>query len=224
MTMDLTAYRSIGKLTNWLIGLTIVSIVFAVISLTQSFQRFQGVTNQQPDNLCIVVGSIYTIVSVLLIITLLIWYYRATKNIQSFGARETTSPRMAIAWWFIPIVHLWKPYIVSQQIWKASDPKVKLTEGIEWRKVSSSNSIKIWWALGLAIIFYIVAIIFFSEINISLNNIDPETTEFPHRIQFIVLLVTILFLAVFIMSTVFFMRMIRQVSKWQDFKYTHLPD
>lgn len=33
----------------------------------------------------------------------LYWYYQATENIQSFGAKEITSPVKAVIWWFVPV-------------------------------------------------------------------------------------------------------------------------
>lgn len=87
------------------------------------------------------------IISFLVFIVALVWYYRATKNIHSFGAKMVTSTAMAVIWWFIPIFFLWKPYHVTQHIWEASNPEVHLIEGFEWKKSPSSISLKQWWAL-----------------------------------------------------------------------------
>ena len=70
-----------------------------------------------------IVISLLNLVTVIVIgIITLIWFYRASKNIHDFGAKNVSSPRMAVIWWFIPITNLWKPYQVAQQLWKASDP------------------------------------------------------------------------------------------------------
>jgi hypothetical protein len=44
-------------------------------------------------------------------------------------------------------------YKVAQQIWKSSNPDIKLTNGTEWKNTSSSKIIKLWWFLTLASIF-----------------------------------------------------------------------
>lgn len=38
------------------------------------------------------------------------------------------TPRWAIIWWFIPILNLWKPYQVTVEIIKSSDPTVGRTD------------------------------------------------------------------------------------------------
>lgn len=60
---------------------------------------------------------------------------------------------MAVVWWFIPILDLWKPHSVAQQIWKASNPQIILSNGIEWKNSPRSNVIILWWVLFLLSIF-----------------------------------------------------------------------
>jgi glycerol uptake facilitator-like aquaporin len=48
--------------------------------------------NRQIDNVYVVIGIFALILSILLTITLLFWYYRPIKNIHSFGAKEVSSP------------------------------------------------------------------------------------------------------------------------------------
>jgi hypothetical protein len=154
MTIDLTSYRSIGNLTDWLVRFSIVMIILTVVAFAAtSYQTLLVEYNPQFDKVYDITGIFILIVSILLNISLLFWYYRATKNIHSFGAKEVTSPRMAVVWWLIPIAFLWKPYRVAQQIWKSSDPDIKLTNGTEWKNTSSSKIIKLWWFLTLASIF-----------------------------------------------------------------------
>ena len=110
MTIDLTSYRSIGNLTDWLVRFSIVMIILTVVAFAAtSYQTLLVEYNPQFDKVYDITGIFILIVSILLNISLLFWYYRATKNIDSFGAKEVTSPRMAVVWWLIPIAFLWKP-------------------------------------------------------------------------------------------------------------------
>jgi ABC-type phosphate transport system permease subunit len=108
-------------------------------------------------------------------------------------------------------MNLWKPHEVAQQIWRASNPEIKLTEGTEWKKVPSSNIITIWWVLGLVSIFaaIVIDVVF-----------DPEQTQDPLSMSLYQNIVTIPAVVVSIISIFYFMRMIRQISVWQDRKST----
>ena len=118
-------------------------------------------------------------------------------------------PGMAVVWWFIPIMNLWKPHEVAQQIWRASNPETKLTEGTEWRKVPSSNFVTIWWVLGLVSIFaaIVIDVVF-----------DPEQAQDPLSMSLYQNIVTIPAVVISIISIIYFIRMIRQISAWQDRK------
>jgi len=149
-----SSFRSIGNRTDWLVRFSVVTIILLGISIAATV--YQTVTNAYDSklvNVFFVIGIFTATISILLNIILMFWYYRATKNIHSFGATEVTSPRMAVIWWLIPIAFLWKPYNVTQQIWKASNPEIKLANGTEWQNVPNSTTVKRWWILMLAAIF-----------------------------------------------------------------------
>ena len=142
------------------------------------------------------------------------WYYRTTKNIHSFGAKKVSSPRMAVIWWFVPFFQLWKPYNVTQQIWRASDARVNLIEGTEWKTYYGSRSIKIGWIL------FLVAIIGNGIIDIYLDIIggsqflytvfevsDPTLRLFKIIFEFFMLL-----------SLIIFIHIIRTISIKQQLK------
>lgn len=171
----------------------------------------------QSNNIYGFIDTFPLIILIPIIIMILIWYYRATKNSRSFGAKEITSPEMAVVWWFIPIMHLWKPYMVSQQIWKTSNLGTSLTEGTEWKKVPSSNIIKIWWVLALISVFGSISAFFIADFLIFIN--DPTLSE-ESTSQKVLLEnnITIPFLVIGIISTIYFIRMIRHISIWQHLK------
>lgn len=221
MTIDLTSYRSIGNLTDWLVRFSIIMIILYVIEKATEFYLILigTIDNSQTFTVSDVFCTFIFIVSIPTIIIILFWFYRATKNINSFGAKYVNSPGMAVVWWFIPIMHLWKPNEVAQQIWRASNPEIKLTEGMEWRKVTSSNIIKIWWVLGLICVFGIIVVgNIGSGIISQYNIIDPEQAEQSRLMSLIVNLVTIPFLILAIISTIYFIRVVRQISTWQELK------
>lgn len=212
MTIDPTLYRSIGNLTDWLVRFSIAMIILSIISMAAAFYvTLSGAIDDSQWTIADTIDTFIFIVSIPIFIIFLVWFYRATKNINSFGAKYVNSPGMAVVWWFIPIMNLWKPHEVAQQIWRASSPEIKLTEGTEWRKVPSSNIITIWWVLGLV---SILAAIVVSVV------IRPEQAEDPVLMSLYLNIVTIPIVVISIISIIYFMRMIRQISTWQDRKST----
>jgi uncharacterized protein DUF4328 len=221
MPISPTSYRSIANLTNWLIRFSIIMIILSVadVAATSYLDVLGTSNNTSSNNIYSAIGSFTTIISILVLIVVLLWYYRATKNIHSFGATGVTSPIMAVVWWFIPIANLWKPYYVAQQIWKASRPEVKLPEGVEWKKMPSSNIIKKWWILSLVSIFGSLVAGIVGGVGISQTyDVDPEQTEDSPSGTLLINMVTIPFLIISIISIIFFIRVIRQISNWQYLK------
>ncbi len=54
------------------------------------------------------------------VITISVWVYRAYRNLAALGEPARMSPAMAVAWFFIPVANLWKPYQVMAEIWRKS--------------------------------------------------------------------------------------------------------
>ena len=157
------------------------------------------------------------------------WIYRANKNIHIFGASEVYSPRMAVIWFFIPLLNLRNGYESVKQIWTASNTSTILTKGFEWKDPSVSlRAVKIWWFIVawipfLAILFFIFLtpfIIIFSPISDTPISETPEIERLP--ISFSETLYSISFIIIgnilVVISLVFYVRIIKKVSKWQELK------
>lgn len=208
------SFRSIGKVTYWLVRFNLALIIITIISSIATI--YLTFSTGYADFLSVLstIGTFSIIVSFLEFVTRLFWYFRSTKNVHSFGAKTVTSPIMAVIWWFIPILFFWKPYNVTQQIWKASIPEVVLTEGIEWVKTPSSKIIKQWWGLYLISIAgaVIVAVIGYTSFGAQ-YNMQSEAIDQP--VGSTLDLLGIPFQAIGIISTFLFIRIIRQISTWQ---------
>lgn len=219
-------FRSISKVSKWLVNWSIAVIIMAVIySILQSYEILQYLLNDMIGMTLLVidsiVSSIFGVIGIIAFIITLYWFYRANKNIHAFGAKEISSPRMAVIWWFVPILGLWKPYSVAQQIWKASDPQSNFSNGTEWKKLPASRVIKLWWVLGL--IYIAVAIIgaIFVMMAVGLDNyLNPEqaTQGMVELTVFYGNIIGISSKILAILSTLFFIQMIKQVSAWQEIK------
>ncbi|MFI6585074.1 DUF4328 domain-containing protein [Embleya sp. NPDC050493] len=67
----------------------------------------------------------YAFVQIALIVVFVIWFHAARGNIDAYPGRQgrTLSRGWAIGGWFCPVVNLWFPPMIAQEVWRASDPR-----------------------------------------------------------------------------------------------------
>jgi hypothetical protein len=93
-------------------------------------------------------GLLNLVVRVALIIAFCLWIYQAHKNLTLLGTRGLTyTPGWAVGWFFIPIMQLFRPYQVTQELWKASSQLEPLRDPFAWQRNSGSGLILAWWLL-----------------------------------------------------------------------------
>jgi hypothetical protein len=87
--------------------------------------------------------------------------HRASRNLLTLRSEgQRFSPEMAVTWFFIPIMNLFKPWRVYIELFKGSDPSVKPGEP-NWKSKGSVPKIIHFWELSFLLIF------FFNPITIS---------------------------------------------------------
>lgn len=80
----------------------------------------------------------------------LIWMYRARRNLVPLRAGGLVySPFWAVAGWFIPIMHLFRPFQVMREIWRASEPAGDPRQPMDWKTTPGSALLGWWWAMAL---------------------------------------------------------------------------
>jgi Domain of unknown function (DUF4328) len=122
---------------------------------------------------------------------------------------------MAVVWWFVPFLNLWKPYQVTRNLWKASNPQldVSSSNGIStgWRDLPSSNNIKLLWILGLLYLFVnIISRIVTSSLYYSDSEQTAQALTIIHEGIFYSNLLVIAADILFIFSIIFFIRVIKE--------------
>ena len=84
------------------------------------------------------------------IVAFLMWINLASKNLTSLRAsNQRFSPGWAVGWWFIPIMHLFRPYQVVTEIWKGSYPQIRSDNPDAWANSSASPLLGFWWVTWL---------------------------------------------------------------------------
>lgn len=226
-------FRSIGRITKWVVRFIIATIILTIISLAVSAPHVAGTaidpypyTFEEDPVLeySNIIQNIITIVSILAWIFGLFWYYRASKNIHSFGAKQVWRPILSVIWWLIPPLSLYLPYDVTQQFWKVSNPQTKLVNGMEWKDVPSSNMIKLWWTLTLVSLlgmFVFTLGLGFAVIS-HYSDINPEPFFDSFGTRLSIIIISISFDILLIISEIYLIKIIRQISTWQELKHSNL--
>jgi hypothetical protein len=74
-----------------------------------------------------------------------VWVYRANHNAHALGSSGMVyTPGWCVAYFFIPILHVFRPYQAIRETWRSSDPQVTIGQ-----QSSTPGILKLWWALYL---------------------------------------------------------------------------
>ena len=73
----------------------------------------------------------------------LIWYGRSVRNARSLARGVRTTPVWAVAFFFIPILSLFKPYAVTSELWRSSKSPDR------WLGLPDPPALRWWWGLVL---------------------------------------------------------------------------
>lgn len=92
------------------------------------------------------IGVVQIIVGVALIVVFLQWFRRAYANLHRLGRKDLEhKDNMAVWFFFIPIMNLFKPLSIMQEIWKSTQIAT-LELNPDYSKKESNPLIGVWWA------------------------------------------------------------------------------
>ena len=92
--------------------------------------------------------------------------------------------------------------------------------GNEWKDTASSNMIKLWWILFLSPLFggLIFGLVYGVGLGLIPNNVEQESFMQSTKSILVFSMVSIAFSLVSIISYIYFIKIIRQISTWQELK------
>lgn len=86
-------------------------------------------------------------------ITFIVWLFRTRHNAEVLSAvRHRRARGWLIAGWIVPVVSLWFPKQVVDDIWRASDPRTPATR-ITLDELPHSGLVTAWWVSWLVWLF-----------------------------------------------------------------------
>ncbi len=125
----------------------IISIIIIILNFLeyQSFINFEfTITAKVKLTWQDIILNSQALVYLISAVLILRWIYFANYNVHQLGAKNMNfTPGWAIAWYFIPIANLWKPYQAMKEIWQTS------VHPQSWQTQSSTSLISWWWFLWI---------------------------------------------------------------------------
>jgi Domain of unknown function (DUF4328) len=91
----------------------------------------------------------------------LIWLRRAYQNLKPLGGEPRYSSAWTVGAFLVPVVNLFLPFQIFQEIWRASDPETIAVSGAKpvtafIEDSSKSLLVVIWWGLWLLTVMNLV--------------------------------------------------------------------
>ena len=152
-------YKDISSLYNTLILLLKATILISLVAAISSMLQVKLINDMTTGNfdystiedranindliqqlIGIIQFSLYIITG----IVFLRWIYFSNSNSRSLGASGMQfTPGWSIGYYFVPFLHIYKPYIAMKEIWKTSkDPK-------NWEMIKTPSLFPQWWTLWI---------------------------------------------------------------------------
>lgn len=75
------------------------------------------------------------------------WVWVATANLRNAGVRVRHAPGWALGGWLVPILNLWRPKQMVDDLWRGSMPGVP--PGVDLKYVRKPVGVTAWWAAYL---------------------------------------------------------------------------
>ena len=108
-----------------------------------SLSRAQSADNRVHDIAVTAIG-LYILTGVLF----LAWFRHAYKNVARLGvAGMRWSARWAVGAWFVPVLNLIRPKAIMNDIWRGSDPDLRVGSTLSWD--NPPWLYQVWWGIWI---------------------------------------------------------------------------
>lgn len=137
----------------WLLtGLTVIGIVsgYFELEILKNAQRGEFISDEEAnasDTRQMIIGILQTGLYIASIVVFVNWFRRAYGNLNRIGITYLKHKESMAVWsWFIPIIFLFRPVQIMNEIWTETQERIKKYDSNYILK-SGGLIIGLWWAL-----------------------------------------------------------------------------
>jgi hypothetical protein len=137
----------LGSRARWAVVALAVYAVFDVIAFFSGLAEYrllgtdytiaQATANDDRQAL---IGMLQFLLLIVTAVIFLRWFKRAYENVERLGGERRYGTGWAVGAWFVPILNLWRPKQIANDIWRASN-----SEG----DADVSSAVQFWWGAWL---------------------------------------------------------------------------
>ena len=179
--------------------IVIISDIMEYSLLGRQYTTAEGEANDLRQSL---IGMLDLVVYIFAIVFFIMWFRRAYFNLQAAGVRTLHTDGWAAGCWFVPILNLFRPYQIMEEIWEQTQNKIQQTP------MEPKIIIGVWW--GLMVINGIL-----DRISTRLL-LNAETIEDYQMSSFLTMITD----SVTVIPLILIILIIRKVSTWEEKLYS----
>ncbi len=137
----------------WILtGLTLIGIIsgYFELEILKNAQRGEFISDEEAnasDTRQMIIGILQTGLYITSIVVFLNWFRRAYGNLHRLGLTYLKHKESMAVWtWFIPIIVLFRPVQIMNEIWNGTQEKIKVFDST-YNFKNGGLIIGLWWTL-----------------------------------------------------------------------------
>jgi hypothetical protein len=135
-----------------------IDLLYKIMEETTAVARAQRQAGEGREAMMRIVQLAAFIVSA---VAFFLWLHPAYKNLKPLGVEPRYSPAWVVGAFIVPLVNLFLPFQIFQEMWRASDPDTIAVSGAKSLNIVTEDSSKsllvvVWWGFWLLTIINVV--------------------------------------------------------------------
>jgi hypothetical protein len=153
-----------------------------------------------------------TMLLLVAIVVFVVWAYNARINAErvTYAGEHRHSRVWVVLGWFVPIVNLWFPKLVIDDIWRAADPQ---QQGIPLQQRTLPTTTTKWWTAYILMWLFDIAYLRFYEDGVLTNESFMVSAAF-----------STISAAVGVVAAILAVQVVQRISEFQTTPLPPLPE
>ena len=186
-TYPTPVYSSIAGISRWVIGAIaldmVVSLIIGAIGFNQAATsaRFAGSEPEEFFQDFAAQISVFNLINIVWTasgIVFVIWFYRAYQNLSALRTSGRFGTGWALGAWLVPILNLFRPKQIADDIWRTSEPTLPENPGNLWVTGKVAPIVHGWWAAWIGGSFLPLLVYPFVMAGVDMEDPGPFFARF----------------------------------------------